>query len=184
MPNKQKIQEELSQKNKKIGLRILYCVLAMFTLAYASFPLYNLFCKVTGYGGTPKIAQDSSENLGETFINVRFNSDIAPKLKWKFQPEQSQVKVRVGENKMAFYSAENISDKAITGIATYNVTPALAASYFNKVHCFCFDEQTLQKGQKVTMPVSFFIDPEIENDPDLQGLDTITLSYTFFESKG
>lgn len=176
------MESDLRQKNKQAGLKVLAIVAAMFILAYASFPLYSLFCKVTGYGGTPKVAKAASENISDKTVVVRFNADIDPHMPWKFQPEQKQLEVRLGENKMAFFSAENIADKAITGVATYNIVPERAASYFNKIQCFCFDQQTLEKGEKVDMPVSFFVDPEILNDPDLKGLDTITLSYTFFEA--
>ncbi len=155
----------------------------MFGLAYASFPLYKLFCQITGYGGTPQIAADFSEYVGDRIIKVRFNADVAPNLPWIFKPLQKEIEVKVGENKMAFFMAENKSDRPIKGMATYNVTPDKAGYYFNKVQCFCFDEQILQPYEKVEMPVSFYIDPEIEGDIDADDVKTVTLSYTFFESK-
>ena len=171
----------MPESKRKTTTIVLSAVAAMFILAFASFPLYNLFCKVTGYGGTTQRADQASTQVGTKTITVEFNSDIAPDLGWHFKPEQRSVKVKTGENKLAFYSSENYTDKAITGMATYNVVPQQAGIYFNKIHCFCFDEQTLAAGEKVDMPVSFYIDPEIEKDPDLKDVDTITLSYTFFK---
>ncbi len=154
----------------------------MFAFAFAAFPLYNLFCKVTGYGGTPRIAEQKATAIGKKILTVRFNADIAPDLSWKFTPLQSQIEALTGENKMAFFMAENTSDKPITGVASFNVTPDIAAQYFNKIECFCFIKQTLKPGEKVQMPVSFFIDPAIEKDLDLKDINTITLSYTFFKA--
>ncbi len=174
------------EKNNKTALRVISLVLGMFLLAFASFPLYNLFCKVTGYGGTPLISDTfTAEKLkvGERVINVRFNSDIMQDVPWKFSPLQKEVSVNTGENKLIFYTAKNISDHPVKGVATYNVTPAKVSEYFNKVHCFCFEEQTLSANEKVEMPVSFYIDPEIENDPNMNDVETITLSYTFFKAQ-
>lgn len=158
---------------------------SMFCLAFFSFPLYTLFCRVTGYGGTPKTGEAAKElvssvHLGKRDFHVRFNADTAKDLPWKFVPVQDMVDVRSGESKLIFYTAENVSKKPITGVATFNVTPELAAKYFNKVQCFCFTNQTLEPGEKVDMPVSFFIDPRIEDDVELKNLKTLTLSYTFF----
>lgn len=158
-------------------------VAGMFLLAYASVPLYRMFCSITGFGGTPKVAQTASETVGTKVLTVRFNSDTDPSLPWNFKPEQRQVEVKTGEQKLIFFSAENSSDHPVKGMATYNVTPDRAGQYFNKIQCFCFNEQVLQAGQKVSMPVSFFIDPAIEKDPYLRNVNTITLSYTFFKVK-
>jgi cytochrome c oxidase assembly protein subunit 11 len=175
---------KLSQKNKKTATTVITLVLGMFILAFASFPLYNLFCKVTGYDGTPVIAQqDYASKKGERSITVRFNADINNNLPWEFSPVQTMVKVQTGENKLIFYTAKNMSDSAIKGVATFNVNPEKASPYFNKVQCFCFEEQTLGAHEAVEMPVSFFIDPEIENDPNLSDVNTITLSYTFFKTE-
>lgn len=171
------------RKNTKTALKIGAIALAMLGLTYASFPLYNLFCKVTGYGGTPQQVDENSQTQGENMLTVRFNADTDPALAWKFKPLQKQVQVKTGENKLIFYEAENVADKAITGMATYNITPERAAYYFSKVQCFCFEQQTLQPHEKVEMPVSFYIDPEIEEDPDTRNIDTVTLSYTFFVAK-
>ncbi len=149
-------------------------------LTIASVPIYKIFCKVTGYGGTTQVAKTSSVTQGLKKLNIRFDANIDKKLPWSFVAKQSEITVKTGENAIAFYFAENLSDEAIIGTAVYNVTPHLAAQYFNKIECFCFQEQRLNPGQKVLMPVTFFIDPEIENDPDLKDLDTITLSYSFY----
>jgi cytochrome c oxidase assembly protein subunit 11 len=157
--------------------------LGMVGLSFASVPLYRLFCQVTGYGGTTQTAATAPVALGERVITVRFNADLARGMPWRFRPAQGEVRLRVGEVGLAFYSASNPTGKAVTGTATYNVTPQKAGPYFNKIACFCFDEQTLQAGESVQMPVSFFVDPEISEDPNLDDVTTITLSYTFFETE-
>jgi cytochrome c oxidase assembly protein subunit 11 len=155
-------------------------VVGMLGLTAAAVPLYQLFCQVTGYGGTTQRAEAAPGGELEQTITVRFNADIDPDLPWSFQPEQRQIEVRVGEQNLAFYGARNRSDHPIVGQATYNVTPFKAAPYFSKIACFCFDEQVLQPGEEVDMPVSFYVDPGILSDPDTQDVRTITLSYTFF----
>jgi cytochrome c oxidase assembly protein subunit 11 len=155
-------------------------VAGMLGLAYASVPLYRLFCQVTGFGGTPLIADGASETVGERVVKVRFNADTAAGMPWRFRPAQREISVRVGENALAFYRAENPTDAAVTGQASYNVTPAKAAPYFNKIDCFCFTEQRLDAGASADMPVSFFVDPAISEDPTLDDVTTITLSYVFF----
>ena len=178
--------QESKKNNNKTAIQVVSLVLGMFLLAFASFPLYNLFCKVTGYGGTPLTSDELSVanlQVGERVINVRFNSDIMQDVPWRFSPLQQEVSVKTGENKLVFYTAENVSEAPVKGVATYNVTPAKVSQYFNKVHCFCFEEQTLSANEKVEMPVSFYIDPEIENDPHMKDVETITLSYTFFKAQ-
>ncbi|NBX03708.1 MAG: cytochrome c oxidase assembly protein [Alphaproteobacteria bacterium] len=175
--------EHPKNSNKKIALNLAALSLGMFLLAYASVPLYRLFCEQTGYGGT---TQTASKNVGKVFdreITVTFNADIDPGLAWSFAPSQKSMKVKVGESSLAFYRAKNLTKSAIKGHATYNVVPFSAGSYFVKVECFCFKEQTLAAGQEVDMPVSFYIDPAIMNDPEMKNLKTITLSYTFFPLK-
>ncbi len=154
----------------------------MVGLAFASVPLYQLFCQVTGYGGTTRIAEALPEAVGERVIKVRFNADLAAGLPWAFQPEQRQVTLRVGEQGLAFFRAENLSDRPIVGTASFNVTPLKAGPYFNKIDCFCFTEQRLAPGESAQLPVSYFIDPAISDDPNLADVMTITLSYTFFEA--
>ncbi|WP_374596345.1 cytochrome c oxidase assembly protein [Sphingosinicella sp.] len=154
---------------------------AMLGLAYASVPLYRLFCQVTGFGGTTmRVDENAVPNAVDKVIKVRFDANIAPGLAWTFKPVQTQATVRIGERKMAFYQATNLTDKPITGMATYNVSPDTAGGYFMKIHCFCFDQQTLQPGETVDMPVSYYIDPAILEDASARRIDEITLSYTFF----
>ena len=156
----------------------------MFGIAFASVPLYRLFCQVTGFGGTTKVADENyQEQIIDRWITVRFNADTDPKLPWQFKPEQKSIKVRVGESSLAYYSVKNISDQDVIGTAVYNVTPNKAGEYFVKQHCFCFEEQLIKAGQKVPLPVSFFIDPEIIKDHNLDEVKTITLSYSFFRIK-
>lgn len=152
----------------------------MLAMAYASVPLYRLFCQKTGYGGTTQVAKDPSTKVVDRVITVRFNADVHRDLPWHFRPLQTEIKVKIGENALAYYESENRSDKPISGMATYNVTPDKAGIYFNKIACFCFEEQVLSPQEKVEMPVQFFIDPDFADDPDLKDVHTITLSYTFF----
>lgn len=154
----------------------------MFGLAFLSFPLYNLFCKVTGYGGKPIKTEQLSKIIGTKEVEVFFNSDVSGDLPWKFSPSQRSINIVTGENKLAFYTAKNKTNKPIKGVATFNVTPAKAAMYFSKVECFCFEEQTLSAYEKVEMPVSFYIDPRFDSDPNMKDVKAMTLSYTFFRS--
>ncbi len=156
-------------------------VSAMVGLVVASEPLYKLFCQVTGYNGTPRIAegQTSSGVVAET-MTVRFDSNVNRDLAWKFRPAATQVNVRLGEETLAFYEAKNVSGETLVGTATFNVMPERAAPYFNKVQCFCFTEQVLKPGETVQMPVTFFIDPDMLKDPYARDIKTVTLSYTFF----
>ena len=159
--------------------------LGMVGLSFASVPLYRLFCQVTGFGGTTRVAVAAPEAVPEAVagrvFTVRFNSDVGRGMPWRFRPAQREIAVRAGEAALAFYTATNPSDETVLGSATYNVTPAKAGLYFNKVACFCFDQQVLAPGESAQLPVSFFIDPEIVNDRNLDEVTTITLSYTFFK---
>lgn len=175
----------LGRRNRAVAGVLAGVVAAMVGLAYASVPLYRLFCQITGYGGTPRIdaarvispaAADAPE------VVVRFDANIAPDLPWRFQPEAMAVRVRVGEQALAFYRARNLSDQPSTGNATFNVTPLKAGPYFVKIDCFCFREQTLQPGQEVDMPVTFVVEPALSTDIDTSDVREITLSYTFFRS--
>ena len=156
-------------------------VVGMAGLAYASVPLYDLFCKVTGYGGTPQIAEMLPSVVGSREMTVRFNADVNRDLPWEFRPVNGKVLVRVGEPTLVYYRVKNLSDKTIIGTATYNVTPLRAGSYFSKIDCFCFAEQELKPGESVELPVSFFVETSIESDPSMEDINTVTLSYTFFE---
>ncbi len=158
------------------------CAAGMVGLSFASVPLYRLFCQVTGYGGTTQVAEAAPGAVGARVFTVRFNADVGQGMPGRFRPAQREITVRAGESALAFYGASNPSDEIVAGSATYNVTPQKAGLYFNKIACFCFDEQVLAPGESAEMPVSFFIDPEIENDRNLDEVTTITLSYTFFKT--
>ncbi|HLT78847.1 MAG TPA: cytochrome c oxidase assembly protein [Ferrovibrio sp.] len=173
---------ERNRRNRRVALTCAVMVVGMTGLAFASAPLYDLFCRVTGFSGTPLRAESLPASLqaAERTITVRFNADIAPGMPWKFQPVQREVKVRPGEEMLIFYKASNPTGEAVAGQASFNVTPEKAGQYFNKIACFCFEEQMLEAGQSVDMPVSFFVDPEILTNPTTRDVRTITLSYTFF----
>ncbi len=153
---------------------------AMVGLAYAAVPLYDLFCRVTGYGGTTRVASAGSATISDRVMVVRFNADVARGMPWDFRPMQREVELRVGETGVALYRATNPTDQAIVGTATYNVTPQKAGRYFAKIECFCFTEQRLEPGQTAEMEVQFFVDPEILEDVNMDDVNTITLSYTLF----
>lgn len=169
-------------RNTRTVVLLSGVVAAMVGLTFASVPLYRLFCQVTGYGGTTQVADSAPEAIGERVVKIRFNADVDLRLPWEFQPAQREVVLRVGEVGMAFYQAHNPTNRTITGTAVFNVSPLKAGLYFNKVECFCFEEQRLEPGQSVDMPVTFFVDPAINEDPNLDDVRTITLSYTFFQS--
>ncbi len=171
--------------NRRKAVRtVVMCVSivsVMTALAFASVPLYDLFCRVTGFGGTPLRADAGADTVLDRQISIRFDSNVAAGLGWDFRPKEREVTINVGANGLAFYVARNTRGHDTTGTATFNVTPNIAGQYFVKVECFCFQEQTLAPGEAVDMPVAFYIDPAIVDDPDLKNLPQITLSYTFFE---
>lgn len=155
--------------------------LGMVGLAYASVPLYRIFCQVTGFGGTTqRVETIATTPVAGRTIKVRFDGNVRGGLPWQFAPAQGPMEIRIGEQNMAFYKASSTFTTATTGSATFNVTPAAAGKYFAKIQCFCFNEQTLQPGQSVEMPVVFYVDPAILDDPDARDIDEITLSYSFF----
>lgn len=166
--------------NRTIALQLTAIAVGMLMLAYASVPLYRLFCQVTGFGGTSQKALAPSTRVVDRTITVTFDANTDPKLPWKFEPLEKSVKVKLGENRLVAFRATNESSVATKATATYNVTPFATGRFFNKIQCFCFKEQTLAPGQTVNMPVSFFIDPEMLNDPEARDVTNITLSYTFF----
>jgi cytochrome c oxidase assembly protein subunit 11 len=174
--------QERDRRNRNVMLALTGLVAMMIGLAYASVPLYRLFCAVTGYQGTPKIATTDSSQVVDRYVTVRFTADIAAGLGWRFQPQQREMRVQVGKSYLAFYEAENLESKPVTGRATYNISPDPFAPYFTKTACFCFNEQTLKPGQKVVMPVSFYIDADMVKDTQLSKMDDVTLSYTFFRA--
>lgn len=170
----------LQEKNRRLALSVFGVACIMIGLAFASVPLYNLFCRVTGYGGTTQVAQSLPDRISERSITVKFNAATAQSLPWEFRPEQRQVTVHPGERMLASYHAENKARVPVAGTAIYNVSPPKAGKYFHKIECFCFGEQILNPGQDVSMPVMFFIDPAIDEDKHMNDVTTITLSYTFF----
>lgn len=171
---------DLGRRKRRTVLASVAAIAMMGGLVSYSVPLYRMFCQVTGFGGATQRADAAPGVVGERIITVRFNADISAQLPWDFHPAQSQIKVRVGEEAHADYVALNTSGETTVGTATFNVSPAKAGQYFNKVECFCFTEQSLAAGEREKMGVEFFIDPAILGDRGLDDVDTITLSYTMF----
>ena len=169
----------IAQRNTRTALMMAVLVAAMVGLAFASVPLYRMFCQVTGFGGTPQRAERAPGAIAGQ-IGVRFDANVHPGLPWRFEPVQTTVQIAPGAKTQIFYQAQNLSARAITGQAVFNVSPTQAGKYFNKIECFCFTEQTLQPGQSVDMPVIFYVDPAIRKDEDTKDIDEITLSYTFY----
>jgi cytochrome c oxidase assembly protein subunit 11 len=157
-------------------------VLGMTGMAFAAVPLYQAFCKITGYGGTTQEASAAPDRVLDRRIEVRFDANIAPDLPVEFEPKQISESLRIGETGLAFYRIRNLSDQPIVARATYNVTPHIAGQYFAKLECFCFQDQVIAAGAEADLPVVFFVDPELVDDPDTRDLDTLTLSYTFFRA--
>ena len=170
----------LTTANRKIAVICAAVAFGMLGLAYASVPLYRLFCQVTGFGGTTMRAERPSSHVSDRAVTVRFDANVGPGLSWEFKPLQPTMVVRLGENAMVSYRATNTSDKPMVGSATFNVTPDQSGAFFNKLACFCFTEQRLEPGESVDMPVSFFVDPAMAEDRDGAQIRFITLSYTFF----
>lgn len=170
------------RRNGRLVVGLVVVVAAMTGLSFASVPLYTLFCRVTGFGGTTQVATGPAGRVLDRTVTVRFNADTNQELPWEFRPEIREMTVKVGEGALAYFKAHNTSGQATYGQAVYNVTPQKAGLYFNKTQCFCFDEQKLEPGQSVDMPVYFFVDPAMDDDPNLDDVNTITLSYTFFRS--
>ena len=165
--------------NKKVVLSLCAMAVAMLGLGFASKPLYDTFCRVTGYGGTTQVAEKISTTVLEREIKVRFDANVASDLGWTFKPDDVAITVKLGQNALAYYTATNNTNEAIVGTASYNVSPTKAALYFSKLECFCFTEQKLEPGETVSLPILFFVDPELANDKRLDEIKTITLSYTF-----
>jgi cytochrome c oxidase assembly protein subunit 11 len=173
----------LARRHARIGLACGAFVAGMVAAAYASVPLYDWFCRTTGFGGTPLVAASAPAQALDRRIRIRFDSNVAAGLPWDFKPETREVEIAVGETRLVHYTARNDWSESTVGTASYNVSPPQAGAYFNKLQCFCFTDQRLAAGESMDMPVAFFVDPEIVNDPDLKSLKSITLSYTFFPSK-
>lgn len=168
-----------NRANVKVAMFGAGIALTMVGAAYAAVPLYDLFCRVTGYGGTTQRVETYSDRILDRDITVRFDANTSG-IPWEFAPAQRSVTLKIGESTQISYRAHNRSDRAVTGTATFNVSPSLAGAYFNKVQCFCFTETTLNPGESLDMPVVFYVDPDIVDQPELKELGTITLSYTFF----
>ena len=175
-------QNNLKAQNKKVIFIITFVGMLMLSLSYAAVPLYDIFCRVTGFGGTTQIASSAPGSIGHPNINIRFESNITDSLNWDFYSKTKTVKIPMGEEKTIYYFAKNLSEEPIVGTATFNVTPAKAGQYFMKIDCFCFVEQLLNPGESMNMPVTFFIDPDLYKDENVQEVNEITLSYTFMKS--
>jgi cytochrome c oxidase assembly protein subunit 11 len=170
----------LGARNRKTALAAAGVVACMVALSFASVPLYKAFCQVTGFGGTTRRVEAPAGLVLARTIVIRFDATVGQGLAWTFKPEQVSQTLHVGETGLAFFAAKNLTDRPVTGRATFNVQPAKAGQYFNKIDCFCFTEQRLKPGEAVSMPVTYFIDPAIAADRGLDDVQTITLSYTFF----
>ncbi len=170
-------------RNRRVAGLLVLLVAAMVSMSYAAVPLYRLFCQATGYGGTTQRAEAASQRTVERWVTVRFDAETAPDLPWTFKPAQGSMRVKIGESALAFFHVENRGQVAMVGTATYNVTPLKAGYYFDKTQCFCFSEQILKPGEAADLPVAFFVDPDIVKDRNLDDINTITLSYTFFLAK-
>ncbi|KAL2101756.1 hypothetical protein ACEWY4_003517 [Coilia grayii] len=181
-------EEEWKQRNRTVLTYIAAAGVGMIGMSYAAVPLYRLYCQATGLGGTAVAGHDTEQvatmtPIKDRVIKVTFNADVHASMQWNFRPQQTEIYVVPGETALAFYRAYNPTDKPVIGISTYNVVPYEAGQYFNKIQCFCFEEQRLNPREEVDMPVFFYIDPEFDEDPRMARVDTITLSYTFFEAK-
>jgi cytochrome c oxidase assembly protein subunit 11 len=170
-------------KNARLAWTLAATVGGMLALAYAASPLYDMFCRATGFGGTPQVAQEGDRPVLSRTVNVRFDSNVDANLPWRFTPLEREVKVKLGEERLVHYRVTNLSQRPIVGTSAYNVTPETAGAWFNKLQCFCFTEQLLLPGQSMDMPVVFFVDPEMDKDRRYDNIRTVTLSYTFFEAK-
>lgn len=166
-------------RNTKTALYAVALVVVMGSLSYAAVPFYNWFCRVTGFGGVTGVAEAGSDRVLDQAITVRFDASLERGMPWEFRPEVREVALKIGETGLAYYEAYNPTDKPVAGQASYNVTPYSAGGYFIKIACFCFTQQILQPGERVMMPVTFYVDPEIANDREAKYAHTITLSYTF-----
>ncbi len=168
--------------NRTFGITLATLAIAMVGVSFAAIPLYRVFCSVTGYAGTPQIGPQAAPGATRQIMTVRFNANVNPNLPWDFAPQQDAVRVPLGQDQLAYYTASNLAGTPVTGIALYNVTPDTVGKYFHKTACFCFNQQTLAAGQRMQFPLSFWVDPAIANDPNTADIHTITLSYTFFRT--
>jgi len=172
------------RRDGAIALALVGLVAAMTGLAFASVPLYRMFCQATGYGGVPQRAERAPDQILDQTIRIRFDANVDPALPWTFAPVQRLIDIKIGETTLAYFKATNNSNVPLSGTAVFNVVPELAGRYFTKIECFCFKQQTLAAGASVEMPVTFFVDPKIVDDEDTKNISEITLSYTFYPSGG
>ncbi len=168
-------------KKKKTIFYLVFLVLFMTSASFLSVPFYNWFCKVTGYGGATNVAQKESDIISDKIISVRFDASLEKGLEWEVKPVQRNMTLNLGETGLAFYEAYNPTDKPIAAQASFNVVPFSVGNFFNKIECFCFTEQILQPGEKIKMPVSFYVDPDLINNLESKNVTSVTLSYTFYE---
>ena len=176
-------EQRVQRRNRVFLISLLALAFGMVGLAYASVPLYSLFCQVTGFGGTTQRAKAAPGTVLDREVTVQFNADVNSGLPWIFRPNQREVKVKLGETALVSYHAENRGKEPLVGTAVFNVTPEKTGAYFDKIECFCFTEQTLNPGESADLPVAFFVDPALADDPNLEDVTTITLSYTFYRAK-
>ena len=170
-------------RHRAVAWTVAGVVVAMVGMAYAAVPLYQAFCRATGYGGTPRIVEKATESRGARTLTVRFDTNIAAGLPWTLTPETPSIEAATGETKTVFFRVHNQSDKPVSGIAGYNVSPDQSGAYFNKISCFCFNEQTLAPGETAEWPVVFYLDPSLEKDETMAHVDSITLSYVLYASR-
>lgn len=174
----------VAKRNRRVGLAAGGLVALMVGVSFAAVPLYTMFCQLTGYGGTPMLGQAApgAASTETRTVTIRFNANTHPSLPWHFAPQQGSMQLRLGEEGMAFYEARNLTGQTVGGVSTYNVTPEIVGRYFHKTACFCFEEQVLEPHQQVDMPIAFWVDPKIMDDPQARDVRTITINYTFFRS--
>ena len=170
------------QKNSYTALTIAAVAIGMVGLSFAAVPAYRAFCQITGWGGTTQRATGASGVILDREVTIRFDATVSSGLPWRFKPEQVSQSLKIGETGLAYYEAENLSDQPIIGSASFNVQPAKAGLYFRKIECFCFTEQLLEPGERVSMPMTYYIDPAIAEAKNLDDIKTITLSYTFYRN--
>ena len=171
-----------SRANGRIAVWLVGLVGLMATLSFLAVPFYDWFCRTTGYGGTPQTVDSASDTILEETVTVHFDANTDKGMPWQFRPKVSEMKLRIGETAIAYYEAYNPTDRPVAGTASYNVAPEIAGGFFDKIDCFCFTEQVLQPGERVDMPVTFFVNPAIAKDRDAWQVRSITLSYTFYET--
>ena len=180
-PQNSETKKTAAQANSRVVFLCLGIFGVMLGMSFAAVPLYDLFCRVTGYGGTTQVSEQAPDTIREETIRVRFDANVNANLPWKFYPEVTEMEVKFGEVAVVNYYAQNVTARTLVGSSTFNVTPGQTGQYFSKIQCFCFTEQKLEPGQKVEMPVQFYVDPRMLDDEDAKDVHTITLSYTFFK---